>query len=706
MQIKTKKNNIMRKITFLLALFASTYFVNASVYLDETFNYTDGTLKPNWTAAGTIGTWTGDFMVGGSALTYSNSGGTPYFSGVGKGMTCDYQSPYGATNYYLSKTFNASSVTSGIVYASFLYSPNGSLNTQSNAPLLYLTGNSSTSGVSVYVGKALSPNDAINFRFGTTRGSSTAADIKWSSTEYSMDTYKSTVFFIVLKYDITNQTSYLYINPIVGASTEPTADASDATSASPKTSLQVIEVKANGSTKTVYKMSSIRVTTTWDEAVAAQSTAPQLSAPAVGTASAINSTGFTANWSSVANASGYDVKVYLGTNLISTTNVSGQSTESLTITGLMSGISYTYKVIAKGDITNYSDSDPSSASTAFNTTDPYASDAINTDFSNSSWGDPVTSQPTTGSYPSSSVNGFDLNSAVLYSGTVRGIKGELHTNRIAIDKLASSGSVTLPTANSLKQIEIHATAGTAGNGFVLKEFNATTNTWDAIGGTYVYDANSKAAGTDSIYIIPVSRSVPTKFRIENPTNGGIYLMQIITRINNPALLSKPDIGASSGISQSSFTANWTAVANATGYKVYVYQAGSEITNSPFSVNGQSTESLAITDLTAETAYTFKVQAIGDNDLNYSDSFLSFEGTATTSTATGLENNTTNANLIVNGKFVTASQTGNFKIYNLQGARLVTANSVSTINTQLPSGLYIVTFTSGNELQIIKKISIK
>jgi hypothetical protein len=374
----------------------------------------------------------------------------------------------------------------------------------------------------------------------------------------------------------------------------------------------------------------------------------------------------------------------------------------------MSGITYTYKVIAKGDITNYSDSEPSSASANITTLDPYASNAIHTDFSDGlTWGTPVETQPASGSYPSSSINGFDLSAAVLYVGTTKGIKGETHTNRIAIDKLASGGKVTLPTVNSVEQIQIHATAGTAGNGFQLKEFNATTNTWNAIGGTYVYDANTKAAGTDSIYIISVSRSVPTKFRIENPTNGGIYLMQVITRTTNPALLAKPTVGEASGVNSTGFTANWTAVSNASGYKVYVYQGTTLISGAPFTANGQSTESIAISDLTSENAYTFKVQAIGDGDVNYSDSFLSVaSASVSTSVGTSLEKAGTSNFAFVTDKKVSLSETGNINIFNLQGSLVYQAKNVNAVNTNLASGMYIVDFTNSTGHKLIQKILIK
>jgi hypothetical protein len=135
----------------------------------------------------------------------------------------------------------------------------------------------------------------------------------------------------------TNTTATIYVNPVVGSIAEPgdavTTATDNASTSSVRTSISGLQLKVNGSTLTVYKLSNIRVCDTWAEAVAAQSTADPLATPVVGTASSITANGFTANWTSVANAVGYDVKVYMGTNLISTTNVSGQSTESAAITG-------------------------------------------------------------------------------------------------------------------------------------------------------------------------------------------------------------------------------------------------------------------------------------------------------------------------------------------------------------------------------------
>ena len=93
-----------------------------------------------------------------------------------------------------------------------------------------------------------------------------------------------------------------------------------------------------------------------------------LSTPATPTAATnITSAGITANWTAVASASSYDVKVYQGATLISTTNASGQATNSKAISGLSPNTSYTYTITAKGDGVSTLNSAESTASASFTT---------------------------------------------------------------------------------------------------------------------------------------------------------------------------------------------------------------------------------------------------------------------------------------------------------------------------------------------------
>ena len=120
--------------------------------------------------------------------------------------------------------------------------------------------------------------------------------------------------------------------------------------------------------------------------------------------------------------------------------------------------------------------------------------------------------------------------------------------------------------------------------------------------------------------------------------------------------------------------------------------------------GQSANSADITGLANSTAYTYTVIATGDNSTYY-DSSASSPTSVTTDIPTGLNANTT-TNLLVSGKTITANQTGTIEIFNLQGASIFQAASVTKVTTNLPSGLYVVRFTNANGLTTVKKVSIR
>lgn len=696
----------MKKITLLLALIAITGVAGATVYLDETFDYADGALKTvgagsSWLSGGTYGTWSTDFMVQTPSLTYSNDGGTFFLSGQGKGVYCNYQTPYGSTNYVNYRNFTGSAITNGTVYVSFLYTPTSVTNNQSQAPIMSISVPGSNTGVQVWVGKASVPNDGTHFRFGTTKGSTSSGDIKWGATEFPNSTL-SDVFLIVLKSYVestaTNCVSSVFINPLVGSTTEPAAYATDATStANVRTSLQTIQFKVNGSSKEVFKVSGVRVSSTWAEAVASQSTsAVPLDAPLVGSASAVGAESFTANWTAVANATGYAVKVYQGETLHGTYDAEGQSTESLFIKGLMTNTAYTYKVIAKGDAIDYSNSEESAASSQFTTLEGLTS--IETDFSDETWGTLYTSenQPASGSFPSSYHNGFEIENTFLYDISKYDSRGERKDYGLRMDRMTNGGMVVLPTVKSLEQVEVHAIPGGAPRSITLKEL--VDGVWTSIG---TYEMTSSVDYKE--FIIPLSRAVPTKLRIENAGSGQVTLYQIITRTTNPTLLDVPVVGVASAVNSNHFTANWTAVANATGYKVRVYQ-GTTIVKT-VDVSDQATESVQVTELTPETEYTFKVLAVGDAFVNYADSYLSAASTPFTTGITSGLDNLSELKLTVSGKTITASESGMFEVYNLQGAKLHQVKNTVMTETNLPTGLYILQFTGVNGKQTTKKISI-
>ncbi len=502
----------MKKLLISTLLCSFAFVSNASVFIDETFNYSVSNLssESSWTTVGTLTTGTGRNIVS-PALTYTNSGKTYVLSGVGKTLKSDISS---VTDYKSYKPFSTIDVNSGSVYLSFMYKA-GVSQIQTNSEVLGLADGTSQ-GPRLWVGKGVT--NAANYRFGLTRGSTASTAVVWNSTEYSD---VSETFLIVIKYDFSNSTASVFINPTLGTANEPTADIVDNVSTTIRTKLNNLWFRNTGSSAVKFNVGGLRVASTWAEAVETISTAPKLSKPVIGSATNISETGFTANWTLVANAVGYDVKVYQGTNLISTTNVSGQATTTLTIGGLLSGTNYTYKVVAKGNGTDFSDSDLSEASTAFSTLGTNSIDKFTTDFGDGTWGPIATTSYPSGSYPSSTINGFNLIKTYLYTGTVTCDTGEKHINRILMGKNSEGAVIEFPALTTVGEVEIHAATGSDAMSFRLEELVGLN--WEIIG-TY-----TTRKSPDSIYVIPVLRNSVTKLRIANNTGSGLYVYKILTR---------------------------------------------------------------------------------------------------------------------------------------------------------------------------------
>jgi len=96
-----------------------------------------------------------------------------------------------------------------------------------------------------------------------------------------------------------------------------------------------------------------------------QSTYSVLTTPTANAATSIIATGCTANWTTVANAVGYSIKVYdSGSVLRFTFSANGQATSSMALTDLVTNTYYTYKVTAIGNSSTF-DSPESASSPSF-----------------------------------------------------------------------------------------------------------------------------------------------------------------------------------------------------------------------------------------------------------------------------------------------------------------------------------------------------
>ena len=619
------------KRVFLSLLFAlTTISLSATVVIDETFavadNITNLADATDWTTTGTLTTGDGRVILS-TPLEYSNTGGEYVLSGEGKAVQNIYTE---GSNYIAYKQITK--VNSGVVYMSYLYKGDGNQG-QSQSEIIGLANGTSNSSVKAWAGKQ-ADQTKNPFRLGVTRISTTGGEIQWCD---APTIEANTVTLVVLKYDFDTQAASLFINPTIGSTEEPTANAIDSDKGTAKTSLAYLMFKHNGKSVANFTVGSIRVSTTWAEAVAKKSDAvlPALATPVAGAASTIGAEEFTANWTAVENAIGYKVKVYAGENEIALQSVMGQAAVSAIFANMPIATELTYTVTAVGDGVAYDDSEESAASAAFSTLAAPAAVVFNP--SAAEWAEFACDKGaySTGSFPSARANGYDFEGSYIEVSKDEDGKsfsitceetGERFTARAMLDKNTNSGSLTFPAVASAARVDMYITAGTADKKYKVQQYNYSTGNWA--------DLQEIAAPKSPVAMVSVTPNEGVaKLRIANADGSAKQIWKVVTYAAAPTTLSVPVVGEATELTATGFTANWSAVAGATGYRVIVTSADTTIRAN----TAAEVTSLVVTNLNPETEYTVKVAAIGD-DAAYVGSVLSEAKVITTPAdqGTGIE----------------------------------------------------------------------
>ena len=256
-----------------------TVSVTSTVLIEDTFNYSDFP-----TAAGSAENWTTTLTgvptvysrtTETPALTYPFSGTGYVNSGTGKVLKCLYTGVSGAS-YASYKPFNnGNSLTSGVVYLSFLYKVQAKGG--SYAQIIGMTSSgSSTAGVHLWYEYV----STSTFKLGISRYTTT------TSTAGNVITYGTTLdatatYFIVVKYDIDNKIASFFVNPTIGTSTESGVSATDDGTnlvSTSLTSLSHLIIRATASSNSNFYIGGIRVSTSWADAVASNGIATNTSA--------------------------------------------------------------------------------------------------------------------------------------------------------------------------------------------------------------------------------------------------------------------------------------------------------------------------------------------------------------------------------------------------------------------------------------------
>lgn len=251
----------MKKIYSLVAVLAATFAANAQSTLPfhDAFDYTVG--SPLQTQTGYAALNSGDdILVIEGNLSYPNfvtpTGNKINFAGAG-----------------IDTKHAIETVNSGTVYYSFLVKINNvTAATDANGGYLAGFGESNTNfGGTFWLKKV----DDANFKFGTEVRTATAEGTTWTTDNYTV----GTTYFVVASYTFVdgtnNDVAKMWINPVLGETTEPTATITDQwTASNDLTSIVQFFFRQDSNAETPdVDIDELRIGTTWSSVTPINSTA-------------------------------------------------------------------------------------------------------------------------------------------------------------------------------------------------------------------------------------------------------------------------------------------------------------------------------------------------------------------------------------------------------------------------------------------------
>ena len=230
-------------------------------------------------------------------------------------------------------------------------------------------------------------------------------------------------------------------------------------------------------------------------------------------------------------------------------------------------------------------------------------------------------------FPTSDVDfdGIELVKAGVVSKTIQATTGEYFTVRLEMDKKSNGGMMELPYVESAARVDIYASVGGSAHTFSLEMYNNSKLRWETVESYDIAETNKCF-----IFRSNLNRAEPTKLRIVNTDGSAKFIWKIVTYPSMPTDLAVPAAQPATNVSSKAFSANWSAVAGATGYRVIVYNADRDSIILRKEVEAGVTTLPINSKLSPLSNYYYKVSAIGDG-VTTVDSYLS-EAVNVTTTA--------------------------------------------------------------------------
>jgi phosphodiesterase/alkaline phosphatase D-like protein len=362
--------------------------------------------------------------------------------------------------------------------------------------------------------------------------------------------------------------------------------------------------------------------------------------PVATTATAITTSGFTANWNTVTGATGYRLDVATDVGFTSIlggyNNLDVGNSTAYPVTGLNQGTTYYYQVRAVSGAGTSASSNVITVSTLPappNAPTATAASAITTTGFTANWNGVAGATgyrldvATDGAF-GSIVAGYNdltltdttscqvagLNPGTTYYYRVRAVNGggtSTNSNVITVTTLpASPNTPTATTATAITASGFTANWNSVAGATGYRLDVATDIGFGSIVGGY----NNLDAGNAVSYVVTgLNPGTTYYYRVRAVSGGGTSASSNVMTVSTlPAAPNAPTATIASSLTTSGFTANWSPVSGVTGYRLDVaLEAGFVNFVSPYNDYdvGNST-GYSVTGLQEGTTYYYRVRAVG------------------------------------------------------------------------------------------------